>query len=526
MKRIFLTLIVLLLLSGCTVDPAALALIPTPLPEPPHQTCESERELVFVSHQGPSTVIVVYCGDHTVVDRCLLECAENAIARDDGQRMLEAFGKDAKKIEVTAFYMSLFMEADRSCLENRAELATLIDTYSQEYRDRDYIGLPLLAVIDLLSSGDGARGGRYISTGQDTSIEVSKVDCNDTLAALSVFPDPPPLCIAYDPDADRGCFNDAPNTNASVAPGQSGPDELAITPGQTVTDEISGTLADHIEVTEVATSLSGETLTAVFHLRDVPESLTFDRPSIPEGYVECMWEVSIDVDNDPKTGVGEFEYTLFALHFVPPSGRGANTTETIEEKVSPQVWALSPDGRTSIRKTATLEVSTLANTIMLAGDISGIPADSLLAFRTYDYLSGFDKAGCHVWPVKSTDQEEACGSDSAIIMPGQTVSDDLSDVSVAHIDITAVSTTLSGETLTAVFHLRDVPETLTFDRIGIRPRVLEYYWMISIDIDYEPEQGSAEFDYTLTADHSVLPSDSGKNVAAPIEAKLETDTGK
>ena len=163
---------------------------------------------------------------------------------------------------------------------------------------------------------------------------------------------------------------------------------------------------------------------------------------------------------------------------------------------------------------------------MLAGDISGISADSRLAFRTYDYLSGFDKAGCHVWPVKSTDQEEACGSDSAIIMPGQTVTDDLSDVSAAHIDITAVSTTLSGETLTAVFHLRDVPETLTFDRIGIRPRVLEYYWMISIDIDYEPEQGSAEFDYTLTADHSVLPSDSGKNVAAPIEAKLETDTGK
>ena len=372
-----------------------------------------------------------------------------------------------------------------------------------------------------------APGGGQRSTNQETPKEADRVDCSDKLAASSAIPDPPPLCFAIDPDADRGCFNEAPNTSvSSVAPGQCGPDELAITPGQTVTDEISGTSADHIEITEVTTSLSGETLTVVFHLRDVPESLTFDRTGIKEGYVGYMWEVSIDVDNDLETGVGGFEYTLSALHFVPPSSRGANTIETIEEKVSPQVWALSPDGRTSIRKSATLEVSTLANTIMLAGDISGIPADSRLAFRTYDYLSGFDKAGCHVWPVKSTDQEEACGSDSAIIMPGQTVTDDLSDVSAAHIDITAVSTTLSGETLTAVFHLRDVPETLTFDRIGIRPRVLEYYWMISIDIDYEPEQGSAEFDYTLTADHSVLPSDSGKNVAAPIEAKLETDTGK
>ena len=33
--------------------------------------------------------------------------------------------------------------------------------------------------------------------------------------------------------------------------------------------------------------------------------LTFDRMGVPEHALEYSWEVSIDVDNDPKTGAGE-----------------------------------------------------------------------------------------------------------------------------------------------------------------------------------------------------------------------------
>ena len=58
---------------------------------------------------------------------------------------------------------------------------------------------------------------------------------------------------------------------------------------------------------------------------------------------------------------------------------------------------------------------------------------------------------------------EQCGSVDPI-RPGDTVTDAVSDVPAAYIDITEVETSLSGERLTVVFHLRDLPETLTFNR--------------------------------------------------------------
>ena len=54
---------------------------------------------------------------------------------------------------------------------------------------------------------------------------------------------------------------------------------------------------------------------------------------------------------------------------------------------------------------------------------------------------------------------EQCGSVEPI-RPGDTVTDAVSDVPAGHIDITEVETSLSGERLTVVFHLRDLPETL------------------------------------------------------------------
>ena len=49
------------------------------------------------------------------------------------------------------------------------------------------------------------------------------------------------------------------------------------TPGDAVAHVVSEVPAAHIDITEVETFLSGEALTVVFHLRDVPESLTFNR---------------------------------------------------------------------------------------------------------------------------------------------------------------------------------------------------------------------------------------------------------
>ena len=83
----------------------------------------------------------------------------------------------------------------------------------------------------------------------------------------------------------------------------------------------------------------------------------------------------------------------------------------------------------------------------------------------------------------------ACESDE-VIRPGDTITDDFSDELAAHTDIAKVSTAISGgKILTAVFHLRDLPETLTFDRPGVAPGSIEYSWEVWLDLDADPGTG-------------------------------------
>ncbi len=138
MKQILFLLVVILLLSGCTVEPEALALIPTPVfistpvPDPPSQPCEPDREEVFyIIYDGSGSDIFVYCGDLSVDDRWLRAWAKDAIARDDASRMMKVWETVARTDGATAFYMNFFLEADRSCLEDRGELARLIETYAE-----------------------------------------------------------------------------------------------------------------------------------------------------------------------------------------------------------------------------------------------------------------------------------------------------------------------------------------------------------------------------------------------------------
>ena len=525
MKQILFLLVAILLLSGCTVEPAALALIPTPVlistpvPERPYQPCEPDREEVsYMIYDGADSEIIVYCGDLSVDDRWLRAWAKDAIARDDASRMMKFWEAGVRTDGATAFYMNFFLEADRSCLEDRGELARLIETYAEEYRSREHIDFPLLAAANVLRSDVTATSEYTRATNQDES-PVAKVDCSEKFAALSATPDPPPLCLASHEDEVGECFNVAPGSISTSAPSECNTEEAMIAPGQTVTDEVSDELAAHIDITQVSTALSGETLTVVFHLRDVPESLTFDRTGIKEGYVEYKWEVSIDVDNDQETGYGGFEYTLSALHFVQPGDRGNNTVVPIGERAHANTWKVGPDGSTSSLFSASIEVSVDASTITLTGDVPGITADSRLAFKTFDYRGGTDTVGCPISPGSGMELDQ-CDAEEAMITPGQTVTDEASDALAAHIDISQITTALSGETLTVVFHLRDVPERLTFDRTGIKEGYVEYKWEVSIDVDNDQETGFGGFEYTLSALYFVPLSSIGANTTVPIGDKV------
>jgi len=177
----------------------------------------------------------------------------------------------------------------------------------------------------------------------------------------------------------------------------------AVAPGRTVTDGVSNRLPAHVDITEVSTTLAGETLTAVFHLRDVPEKLTFDRTDVEDNDLEYQWEVRIDVDGNRETGPYGFDYSLSASHFARLSGGGSNLVASMTAfgKVQTNVWKLSPMSGAAISD-ASLEVSTQENTLTLSGDIPGITADSRLAFQTYDYLVGSDEVACQASSTPSS----------------------------------------------------------------------------------------------------------------------------
>ena len=294
-----------------------------------------------------------------------------------------------------------------------------------------------------------------------------------------------------------------------------------VTPGDTVTDDVSDVPAAHIDFTEINTSLSGETLTVVFHLREVPETLTFDRTGVPDNALEYNWEVAIDED-----GSGGYEYTLAARHYVYPDNSGSDRVASIATPGIVQVntWERRLKGGTLLAD-ASMEVSTQDKTITLTGDIPGITAASRLAFETYDYFDGSDVVGCQT-TLRPSRFSNACTPVEGAIGPGQTVTDGVSDDLAAHIDITEVSTALAGETLAVIFHLRALPHSLVFDRTGVDRRVIEYYWKVLIDLDRNPETGTDGFEYALSASHAVQSHSEGSNAAASIGSKLHAGTWK
>ena len=336
--------------------------------------------------------------------------------------------------------------------------------------------------------------------------------------------------------ADRvGCF---PAFGERVALGdcESGPGSLL--PGQSATDEISHTLPPHIDITEVNTFLSDGDLTVIFHLRDVPDRLTFNRTGVPEGPMEYGWEVLIDVDDDKETGNGGADFALLAFHVPPQSKGGTNSTQSIENGTDASGWELQSDGDVIARflGSATLEQSAEANTITLRGSVPGITPRSRLTFSVYDYLYGSDSVGCSA-PVFWEDSPPQCSSVEPFT-PGDSGADDVADVQIrrparsdepvvvdtAHIDITGIDSSLSGEKLKVVFHLRDLPESLTFNRTGTQKGTMEYWWSVHIDVDNDRNTGfGGGFEFLLSAHHIAFLLESRETVMIPVSNGLKSD---
>ena len=332
-----------------------------------------------------------------------------------------------------------------------------------------------------------------------------------------------------------GCFP-AFGERVTLGGCESGPS--ALLPGQSAIDEISNSLPPHIDITEVNTYLNDGVLTVVFHLRDLPDRLTFNRTGVSEGQMEYIWQVSVDVDNDKETGIEGADFGLLAFHVPRQSKVGNNSTQSIENGTEAAGWELSSDGgvRGLFLGSATLEASAEANTVTLSGAVHGITPQSRLTFGVYDYIYGSDTVGCLAsafWgdaPPKCGSVEAFSPGDSVtdnsldVLERSRTKPDESADIDNGHIDITGIDSSLSGESLTVVFHLRDLPETLTLNRTGAQNGLMEYMWQVQIDVDNDRNTGfGGGYEYLLSAYHIAFHLESRENFIAPISNGLESD---
>ena len=311
-----------------------------------------------------------------------------------------------------------------------------------------------------------------------------------------------------------------------TAPLQSSSDEHAAVQGQSVVDDVPHELVGHIDIRDVMTVLDGETLSVTFQLRDVPETLTFDRTGVPEHALEYNWEVSIDVDNDPETGSDGFDYMLSAGYFVPRFAQDSNTVAEITQPgfVKASLWGLDRrglqgSGRGRYRGRGVCRRQHDNALWRDSRDHGRIAAQ----FRAYDFFAGSVEMSSH-GPSITGLVASPCHPEDAAIRPGQSVVDTISDTLPAHVDITEVSTEMTGSgQLAVVFHLRDIPETLEFNRKGVSKNTQEYRWEVSVDVDNNRETGLLGAEYSLSASHFVQPWSSGEAAHLPVRQGVEGD---
>ncbi|MYH61865.1 MAG: hypothetical protein F4148_08895, partial [Caldilineaceae bacterium SB0675_bin_29] len=208
------------------------------------------------------------------------------------------------------------------------------------------------------------------------------------------------------------------------APPHSSSDGSSATSGQPVYDDVPDDLVGHIDIRDVTTALDGETLSVTFELRDVPETLTFARTGVPEDALEYSWEVLIDVDNDPATGSGGFDYMLSAGYFVPRIAHDFNAVAEITHPgfVKARLWGLDR-ARFRVLAEADIEVNVSVddNTITLTGEIPGITAESRLKFRAYDFFGGSVETSSHVPLITGQAGDSAPESLAPISVPERVV---------------------------------------------------------------------------------------------------------
>jgi len=177
---------------------------------------------------------------------------------------------------------------------------------------------------------------------------------------------------------------------------------LDMLPGQSASDPVLSSLPAYIDIIGVDSSLDGETLTAVFHLRGIPEEIAVNREGVENMHLEYMWTVAINIEGDAKATSNQTDYTLDASYGARRVS--ADTPATVRPfRTALRVGVYQHKHYPEKNETHLLEmraagahlyVSHEENTLTLIGRVPGITDESSILFSTFDILLGQDGVSC------------------------------------------------------------------------------------------------------------------------------------
>jgi len=177
------------------------------------------------------------------------------------------------------------------------------------------------------------------------------------------------------------------------------PGYIAISPGQSAEGSVTMDLPGSADIIGVSSELSGEVLTATFHLRDLPEEAVYSRDPGNFRLETNHWVVLVSIEGDPLTPMSHLDYMFQAIYY-DPEKEGAISFWPSEPMVTGGLYkcARAIAEHNGIEYTShkflsdEIEVtfSHEDGTLTLATQIPGITDKSTIAFVSHGWRGGPD----------------------------------------------------------------------------------------------------------------------------------------
>jgi len=153
--------------------------------------------------------------------------------------------------------------------------------------------------------------------------------------------------------------------------------------GTTVGDPVSDVSTAVVDVTRVETHIFGVNLNVIFHLRDIPSELDFNKPGVPSGSIEYAWSVRIDVDNNSQTGDDDgCDYVCMVSHV--KHSWDVPVTAPIEEVVEGRILFYEYGNLVNSWNTI-VAANDISETLAFNANIPGISSSSRFSFSAQAY---------------------------------------------------------------------------------------------------------------------------------------------